>query len=337
MLKIEREVKEVENNCVGHIPGQVFESAEPLILRGLVRDWPLTKLGLESFDEASNYILKFYENRPVNVALGDSETSGRVFYNEDFTGFNYKSLKVGMDKLLEKIGEHKEDTAPPAMYMASTMVDQWLPGFRKENDIDVPGADPLVSIWMGNRSRIGAHYDLPDNIACSVIGRRRFTLFPPDQISNLYPGPLDFSPGGQAISVVDFHNPDYQRFPKFRSALENAQLAELEPGDAVFVPSMWWHHVESLDPFNVLINYWWRQSPHFMSTPMSTLHHALLTIRDLPPRQRLAWKEIFNHYIFESNNETNEHIPNEARGILGTLDEDVARKLRSLVLNQLNR
>ena len=118
------------------------------------------------------------------------------------------------------------------MYMASTMVDQWLPGFRKENDIDVPGADPLVSIWMGNRSRIGAHYDLPDNIACSVIGRRRFTLFPPDQISNLYPGPLDFSPGGQAISVVDFHNPDYQRFPKFRSALENAQLAELEPGDA---------------------------------------------------------------------------------------------------------
>jgi hypothetical protein len=199
-----------------------------------------------------------------------------------------------MDKLLEKIGEHKEDTAPPAIYMASTMVDQWLPGFRKENDIDVPGADPLVSIWMGNRSRIGAHYDLPDNIACSVIGRRRFTLFPPDQISNLYPGPLDFSPGGQAISVVDFHNPDYQRFPKFRSALENAQLAELEPGDAVFVPSMWWHHVESLDSFNVLINYWWRQSPHFMSTPMSTLHHALLTIRDLPPRQRLAWKEIFN-------------------------------------------
>ena len=53
MLKIEREVKEVENNCAGQIPAEVFESAEPLILRGLVRDWPLTKLGLESFDEAS--------------------------------------------------------------------------------------------------------------------------------------------------------------------------------------------------------------------------------------------------------------------------------------------
>ena len=81
MLKIEREVKEVENNCFGEIPAEVFQSAEPLILRGLVRDWPLTKLGLKSFDEASNYILKFYENRPVNVVLGDSDTNGRVCYN----------------------------------------------------------------------------------------------------------------------------------------------------------------------------------------------------------------------------------------------------------------
>jgi hypothetical protein len=337
MLKINREVKEVANTYSGEIPVEVFGSSEPLTLRGLVSDWPLTKLGLESFDEASNYILKFYEDRPVNVALGKSETKGRVFYNDDFSGFNYQSLKVGLDKLLEKIGEHKEDKSPPAMYMASTMVDQWLPGFREENDIVVSGADPLVSIWMGNRSRIGAHYDLPDNIACSVVGRRRFTLFPPDQISNLYPGPLDFSPGGQAISVVDFHNPDYERFPKFRSAVENAQVVELGPGDAVFVPSMWWHHVESLDPFNVLINYWWRQSPGFMTTPMSTLHHALLTIRRLPPSQRAAWKEIFNHYIFESNDETNAHIPEQAQGILGAMDEDLARKLRSLVLNQLNR
>jgi hypothetical protein len=74
-----------------------------------------------------------------------------------------------------------------------------------------------------------------------------------------------------------------------------------------------------------------------MTTPMSTLHHALLTIRRLPPSQRAAWKEIFNHYIFESNDETNAHIPEQAQGILGAMDEDLARKLRSLVLNQLNR
>ena len=280
MLKIDKAIMEVEGCQPDDIPADILSSKEPLVLRGLVSDWPLTKKGIKSSEEASRYILQFYQNRPVNVALGEPDIKGRVFYNDEFTGFNYQSLKVGMDQLLEKVSEHKDEDLPPTVYMASTMVDQWLPGFRKENDIKVVGTQPLVSIWMGNRSRIGAHYDLPDNIACSVVGRRRFTLFPPDQIGNLYPGPLDFSPGGQAISVVDFHNPDYDRYPKFREAIEVAQVTELGPGDAVFVPSMWWHHVESLDAFNVLVNYWWRQSPSFMSTPMNSLQHALLSVRD---------------------------------------------------------
>jgi oxalate decarboxylase/phosphoglucose isomerase-like protein (cupin superfamily) len=47
------------------------------------------------------------------------------------------------------------------------------------------------------------------------------------------------------------------RFPRFQQALEAASVAGMEPGDAIFVPSMWWHHVESLASFNILVNYWW--------------------------------------------------------------------------------
>ena len=169
--------------------------------------------------------------------------------------------------------------------------------------------DPLASIWIGNRTVIPAHYDLPDNLACVAAGRRRFTLFPPEQLRNLYVGPLDFTPAGQAVSLVDLHQPDLARYPRFAEALAQAQSAELEAGDALFIPSMWWHHVEGLTPFNILVNYWWRQSPGWMDTPFNTLLLALLTMRELPPAQRAAWQELFRHYVFDSDSSEAAHIP----------------------------
>ena len=60
--------------------------------------------------------------------------------------------------------------------------------------------------------------------------------------------------GGQAVSMVDFAEPDLGRHPGFRAAIEAAQVADLEPGDALFYPGMWWHQVEAFDAFNVMIN-----------------------------------------------------------------------------------
>ena len=185
--------------------------------------------------------------------------------------------------------------------------------------------------------RGAAHYDEPDNIACRAVGRRRFTLFPPDQLGNLYIGPLDFTPAGQTISMVDFSEPDFENYPRFRDALRKALVADMEPGDAIFIPSMWWHHVEALDGFNVLINYWWRQSPAFMDTPANVLQHALLSLRDLPEAQRKAWHEIFKFYIFDFDENAVAHIPEQRLGVLSPIDESKARKIRAQLLNKLNR
>src|SRR6185295_10671014 len=100
-----------------------------------------------------------------------------------------------------------------------------------------------------NRTRIAAHHDLPDNLACVVAGRRRFTLFPPEQLNNLYVGPLDFTPAGQPISRVDIDTPDLETYPRFAEALNAARRAELGPGDAVYIPALWWHDVLSLEDF----------------------------------------------------------------------------------------
>jgi len=315
----------------------ILASTEPLLLRGLVTDWPVVAAARTSPQAAIAYLRRWYVDATVNAMLGAPGIDGRFFYNEALDGFNFQSMRVRLDAVLGELEKHLANPTPPAIYVGSTTIDGALPGFRNENDVDLGPRDPLASIWIGNRTRISAHYDLPDNLACIGAGRRRFTLFPPGQQRNLYVGPIDLTPAGQPISLVDFKHPDPARFPRFAQALEHAQVAEMEPGDAIFVPSMWWHHVEALDGFNVLVNYWWRQSPDWMDTPNNALMHALMTVRDLPPAQRAAWAELFRHYVFEADADTAAHIPPAARGLLAPFDDNASRMVRAQLLKRLNR
>jgi len=337
MLAIANKIRELGGVDPRALPAEVLESTEPLVLRGLVAHWPMVVAARESADAAANYLLGFYKDATVGAMLGAPEIEGRFFYNEDLSGFNFKSVKITLDAVLAEIARQAGNTRPPAIYVGSTTIDTALPGFRAHNDLDFGARSPLVSIWIGNRTRVAAHHDLPDNLACVVAGHRRFTLFPPEQLANLYVGPLDFTPAGQAISLVDFAKPDPVRFPRFEQALANARVAELGPGDAIFIPSMWWHHIESLDDLNVLVNYWWRQSPAYMDSPIAALMLALLTVRDLPPAQRDAWANLFRHYVFEADDTTAAHIPEGGRRSLGEFDDEMARELRARLLQRLNR
>jgi hypothetical protein len=316
---------------------RILTSTQPLLLRGLVAHWPMVRAACESQQAASAYLQRFYKGGPVVAMLGLPDIGGRFFYNDDLSGFNYRPVHAPLDGVLAELAAHRDDAHPPAIYVGSTTIDNCLPGFRAENDVDLGNREALASIWIGNRTRIAAHYDAPDNLACVTAGRRRFTLFPPDQLANLYVGPLDFTPAGQAISLVDFHRPDFDRFPRFREALRHAQVAEMEPGDALFIPSMWWHHVEALDAFNVLVNYWWRQSPDYIDTPTNALMYAIMTVRDLPPEQRKAWEGQFRHYVFDHDGETSAHIPPAAQRMLAPMTEDMTRALRAHLLKRMNR
>ncbi|WP_432381146.1 cupin-like domain-containing protein [Duganella sp. P38] len=319
------------------LPDDILAATTPLVLRGLVADWPLVRAARQSAHAADAYLRRFYRDATVLATSAPPATGGRIFYNDDLSGFNFSAQMVRFDQVLDALRAHLDHPQPPTLYVGSTTVDTCLPGMRGENDLNFGARDPLASIWIGNRTCVPAHYDLPDNLACVAAGRRRFTLFPPEQLKNLYIGPLDFTPAGQSVSLVDPQAPDLARFPRYAEALAQAQTALLEPGDALFIPSMWWHQVEGLEPFNILINYWWRQSPAWMDTPFNTLLQALLTLRELPPAQRAAWQEMFRHYVFDSDGSEAAHIPPAARGVLAPLDAAGARALRAQVLNRLNR
>lgn len=322
-------------------PDTVADAVEgrtlPLLLPELVTAWPAVAAGTDGPRAMADYIRSFYSGEKLTVFTAPPQSGGRVGYDSKLRGFNFERASANLEVVLERMLASRASSESETVYVGSTLLDRWFPGFRAHNDLDLGERQLLASIWLGNRVRVSAHFDVADNIACCVAGRRKFTLFPPEQLENLYVGPWDVTPAGQAISLVDFDAPDFDKYPKFRIALEHSFSVTLKPGDALFIPGMWWHHVAGEEDFNVLVNYWWRSTPAFMGSPLNALKAALLSLHGLPPEQRAAWRNIFDHYVFERPADALAHIPEDRRGILEPTDDVTARQLRADLLNQLNR
>lgn len=343
MRGITRKTRVMTGIAPDRIPyDDLMAAQEAVILKGVARDWPLVQAGLTSPLAAMDHLKGFYQGRPVTAYRGAPEIKGRFFYNDDITGVNFSGSRAGLDEVLADIAAHLDDPGAPSFYIGSTDLDLYLPGFRGRNDLvlnhDMFARNPpLGSIWIGNRTTATAHFDMSHNLAVCAVGKRRFTLFPPEQVENLYPGPLEPTPGGQVVSMVDFTSPDFDRFPRFRDAIATGQVADLEPGDVLFYPALWWHHVEALEPFNILVNYWWNTSPGFMDTPWNTILHGMLSLRDRPEAEKQSWRALFDYYIFGPSDRPAAHLPDHAQGALAPLDDMRARRLRAMLLNKLNR
>jgi hypothetical protein len=320
---------------------EIFAAYRPAVLRGLVSAWPAVRSALADPAGFGRYLAAFDNGSPVDAILMPPEAQGRIAYNAAMDGFNFARNRLPVATILEQLSRYARFEDPPAVAVQSAPVADCLPGLAEENRLAVLDAAVAPRIWIGNRVTVPAHFDESQNIACVVAGRRRFTLFPPEQVANLYVGPLDFAPTGAAMSIAPLAAPDFERFPRTREALAAAQVADLGPGDAIFIPTLWWHHVESLDrALNVLVNYWWHGSLGSVErTPsgMEALLHALLNVRPMPPALRRAWAGLFEHYVFGAGGETLAHIPEHRRGVLSTLSPEAEKRMRDFLAARLQR
>jgi hypothetical protein len=330
-------VREWRNADLATFRNEILPLNEPAVLRGLIKDWPAVRAGLASSRGLCDYIAKFDGGRPVETLVGDPSIQGRFFYSNDLTGLNFQRKSEQISVTLERLLAHIDDVDPPAIFIQSASVPDFLPDFQRENAIDLAHRSAIPRIWVGNSVTVTTHYDISDNIACVVGGRRRFTFFPPDQIRNLYVGPIHFTLAGQPVSMVSLDEPDLTRYPRFEQALAAAQSTELEPGDAVYIPYFWWHHVKSLERFNVLINYWWDAAETKFGSPYDCLLHGFLTLRHLPAHQRAAWRAVFDHYVFQTEADPVAHLPPERRGALGEMTPELAAHIKAALLKRLNR
>ena len=317
----------------------VSTAQKPLVFRGAASSLPVVEAGRQSARSAAELLLKHYNGKPVTIYRAEPQAGGRFHYKDDLKGFNFEATREPFAGVVEELLTGSKQ----AMYVGSTDLDRFFPGLREDNDPGLSGltsenaATVLASAWIGNRTTAAAHFDITNNCAVCAVGRRRFTLFPPDQIGNLYPGPLEPTPAGQTVTMVDFEKCQPDVFPRFEEALEYAQVADLEPGDVLVYPAMWWHQVDALDDFNVLLNWWWNASPRWIDAPTTTLLHALLSLRGRPAHERAAWREVFDHYVFADDTSATEHLSADSVGELGELDEAAARRLRSKIINRLQR
>jgi hypothetical protein len=318
---------------------EIVPKGEPAVLRGLMADWPAVQAAKRGDEALAGVLRGAATNEPFEAWFGAPEIEGRFGYNADFSRFNHERKLATIDQLLELLLRQRGHEQPWSMYAGGIPIRKHLPGLLAE--IPAPlldtGKTTLISLWLGNRTRTAAHWDLPQNLACVVAGRRRFTLFPTEQVANLYVGPLDFTLGGQPISLVDIDAPDLERHPRFARALEAAQTAELGPGDALYMPSLWWHAVASLDELGAMINFWWRDAEPPLLTPLNALYHAVITMKNLPPRELAAWRVLFDHYVFEENGDPVEHLPEPARGILGRRTPELVERVKKLLIAALGR
>jgi hypothetical protein len=318
---------------------EVVPKGEPAVLRGLVADWPIVRAAKDGDEALAGVLRDAASDEPFEAWFGAPEIGGRFGYNSDFTGFNHERKLATVRQLVDLLLRQRGHEQPFSMYAGGIPIRKHLPGLLPM--IGVPmldmGRATLISLWLGNRTRTAAHWDLPQNLACVVAGRRRFTLFPTEQLPNLYVGPLDFTLAGQPISLVDIEQPDLEKHPRFAEALGAARQAELGPGDALYVPSLWWHAVASLDELGAMINFWWRDAEPPLLSPLNALYHAAITMRNLPPGELAAWRVMFDHYIFEDNGDPVEHLPEQARGILGRRTPDLVARVKKLLIDALGR
>ncbi|HET7931432.1 MAG TPA: cupin-like domain-containing protein [Rhodanobacteraceae bacterium] len=310
---------------------------QPQVIRGLVRDWPIVKLARESETAFAQRLAELDNGADVTTLLIAPEAEGIIGYTPDMADFNYQHFKVPITLGLQRLAKYSRREDAPGLVIQSVPLRECVPGLLAEHALPFldPGIEPRL--WMGNRTVTPTHFDSQQNIACVVCGARRFTLFPPEQLPNLYVGPLDYAPTGAAISLARLDRPDDPRYPLLKQALPTARAADLEPGDAIYIPPLWWHHVESLRTLNALINYWWNpiDVPGYVSGHgRAALFHCMLAYRALPPDQRAAWRNLLDYYVF-GDADPAAHIPEARRGVLGPLDAGTVEQLREFARRNL--
>lgn len=312
--------------------------AEPAVLRGLVSDWPMVAAShgkpLAPF-AVTEFLGEPAINEPIEFVLAPPESQGLLHYQPDMRAFTYSKHSAPFAQVIAALAAETGDDGAPTIAIQSLDIDRHFPVFPAGHRMPLLPPDVAPRIWIGNRAKVATHNDPLENIACVAAGHRRFTLFPPEQIGNLYMGPLHVTPAGTPISMVHVTAPDLERFPRFATALEFAMVADLEPGDAIYIPYQWFHHVEALDPFNVLVNYWWNDAPQDGGSPWDAMLHAIMSLRHLPAPQRRAWLAMFRHYAFLVDGDPAEHLPPYAAGILGANSPEDRLAMRRQLLTNL--
>ncbi|WP_167737417.1 cupin-like domain-containing protein [Sphingomonas parva] len=311
---------------------EIVARGVPAVLRGAAADWPLVAQARRSPAALVDYLIGFDSGALATTVVAPPAAEGRLVYEEGRKALNHRHSPEKLPNVLKGLLRQIDAPEPIAISLQGLSARDQFPGLEAENGTVLVPAGTPPRLWIGNKVTVSPHFDAAENLAFVVAGRRRFTLFPPDQVANLYPGPFDLTPAGVPIAMPAHDAPDLARVPRFAEALAAAFVADLAPGDAVYVPYLWWHGVQSLDRFNMLVNYWWYSDPVAAEHPNgAVLRAAFELFRVMPDAHRRAWKPLFDFWVFGSEGDPMAHLPPDLRTAEPALDAEKIARFRDAV------
>jgi len=231
-------VERVEMPPAREFVARYVRRAQPVILAGAARHWP-ARTRWEPQELARRF-----SDRAVPVVR--SGQGGSLF--DPWNGVNYAPMTVRA--YVEAVAEQRSD-----LYMIFRVQDHLS---ELLDDIEVPDVCARAAwfrarFWFAIDGTAGPlHADLPHNLYAQVVGRKQFLLAHYRHTARVYPFP-PWS-GVPNYCRVDPERPDLTRFPRFAGV--KLELATLEPGDMLYIPSLYWHQARALSD-SASINLWW--------------------------------------------------------------------------------
>jgi len=106
-------------------------------------------------------------------------------------------------------------------------------------------------LWIGHAGAVTPlHYDEFNGMLAQVRGTKRLHMWPPSQYHAMLAVPVAH-PAARGSHVHDLDNISAEHAATFEAAAEGL-LADVGPGEVLFIPNMWWHHVEHIDNEEVM-------------------------------------------------------------------------------------
>ncbi|KAF5282466.1 hypothetical protein FQA39_LY17581 [Lamprigera yunnana] len=215
----------------------------PVKLVECISHWPASKKWLDL-----NYLLKVAGSRTVPIEIGSHYTdenwtqklmSLRDFIKDHYLGEAKSIGYLAQHNLFDQISELRDDIRIPDYCALSRNYDD--------------SSEPDINAWFGPEGTVSPlHYDPKDNLLAQVYGTKQILLYSPMDSDKLYPhkDKLLFN-----TAQVDPYAPEIEKFPKFSST--TAYKCLLKPGEMLYIPLKWWHHVTALDK-SFSVSFWWK-------------------------------------------------------------------------------
>jgi hypothetical protein len=241
-----------------------FDPATPTVVRGAAMSWlvhaPWTASWFSSMSGGSTIKVRaFFDGETIPTCGFETDLATYVAYLR--TG-DASAMRASVAPL---VGAQGRDLDSAVFNCGSIPVGDLDPRCADGIDLGVfpylgqtPPDEVIAHYWLTTTGgAIGLHRDGYFGWLVQLVGRKEITLLAPDQRRYLY-----LSDWNAIYSPVDVYDEVYVRHPRFRHA--TWQRWVIEPGDAVFIPKLWFHNLRALDPDTTSVNVWFADDEVFI-------------------------------------------------------------------------